>query len=130
MTKLTDRIRRFNQHVKKVSPGATTNLWEMYHQALDHAPTPLDYNVIQNWNLIELFEFYGHTKHKSDEKNSIRQVELSGHWNYDLKEIKSIVENWKKARTRGAKKEDWAKMHNICGRTLDNYINFIETLET
>jgi len=87
MSKLTNNIARFEKHLKKLHPGTImvgpiTDLWKMYHEALDHASTPLEYNAIQNWGLIDLVEFIGHQRRNQDARNNVNsdfdeELELS-----------------------------------------------------
>ena len=68
VSNLTNNIARIERHLKKLYPGATTSgpitdLWKMYHEALEHANTPLEFNAIQNWGLGDLVEFVGHQRH-------------------------------------------------------------------
>jgi len=77
MSNLTDNIARMERHLKKLHSGASiagpiTNLWKMYHEALEHASTPLEYNAIQSWGLSDLVEFVGHQRHNSDDSKQIK----------------------------------------------------------
>jgi hypothetical protein len=78
MSNLTNNIARIEKIIKKQYPGAPpgpiTDLWNMYHEALDHASTPLEFNAIQNWGVGDLVEFIGHQRHNSDDRKQNKSV--------------------------------------------------------
>jgi len=74
MSKLRDNIARLDRHIKKQHPGASTELWNLYHEALDNSSTPTDFDAVQNWSLGDLFEFTAHNQPNFDnQKRDINQ---------------------------------------------------------